>query len=309
VEGQAEEVAPVAVAVVSWDTRELLRRCLASLGPSVDSGLASVWVVDTGSSDGSAAMVRADFPWAGVIEPGENLGYGRAVNLVAARTCSAWIAAANADVAVEPGALERLLAAARRRTEIGAIAPALQGDDGPERSVHRLPTLATTALAWAGLERDWDLALGRDVGWAHGAFLLIRRRAFEQVGGFDPRQWLFAEDVDLCWRLRRSGWAIRYEPEATVLHAGGAATAQAAFDRPARELEALYGWMARRRGWPVTRGFALLSIAALTVRLPVFGLLALIRGAPWTAKLERGRRELRNHLAGLRRRSVVVVYR
>ncbi|MDX6581799.1 MAG: hypothetical protein QOI10_983 [Solirubrobacterales bacterium] len=294
---------------MSWNTRELLRRCLASLEPSAESGLAAVWVVDNGSADGSAAMVRADFPWATVIDADENLGYGRAVNLVAERGASAWIAAANADVAVEPGALERLLAAARQRPEIGAVAPRLQRDGAIERSVHRLPTLPATALAWAGLAPDWDLDRARDVGWAQGAFLLIRRRAFEQVGGFDPRQWLFAEDVDLCWRLGRAGWAIRYEPAARVLHAGAAATAQASFDRPARELESLYGWMARRRGWAVTRGFALLSIGALALRLPVFAALAEIGGERWSAKLAGSRRDLRNHRAGLRPRAVVLAYR
>ena len=98
------------VAVVSWNTRELLDRCLLALRPEADAGRAEVWVVDNGSQDGSPALVRERHAWARLVEPGENLGYGRAVNLLAERTSSPWIAASNADVALRPGALARLLA-------------------------------------------------------------------------------------------------------------------------------------------------------------------------------------------------------
>src|SRR5215213_6678802 len=100
----------VAVAVVSWNTRELLDRCLRSLRPAADAGFAEVWVVDNGSTDGSPDLVRERHGWATLVEPGDNLGYGRAVNLVAERTSSPWFALSNADVALRAGALERLVA-------------------------------------------------------------------------------------------------------------------------------------------------------------------------------------------------------
>src|SRR4051794_25019392 len=94
----------ITVAVVSYNTRSELERCLASFaGTSAD-----VWVVDNGSSDGSPGVV----PAGRLIEPGRNIGYGAAVNLVAQRTSSEWLVAANADVALTPGALEALVAAA-----------------------------------------------------------------------------------------------------------------------------------------------------------------------------------------------------
>jgi N-acetylglucosaminyl-diphospho-decaprenol L-rhamnosyltransferase len=89
--------APVAVAVVSWNTRELLAGCLRSLAPEADAGRAEVWVVDNASSDGSPELVRDEFPWAQLVASDENLGFGRAVNAVAERTESDWIAPANAD--------------------------------------------------------------------------------------------------------------------------------------------------------------------------------------------------------------------
>ncbi len=85
--------------------------------------------------------------------------------------------------------------------------------------------------------------------WAHGAFMLFRRSAFDAVGGFDERQWMYAEDIDIAWRLAEAGLGIGYEPAARVRHAGSAAAVQAFGDeRSARHIRAVYAWMARRRG-------------------------------------------------------------
>lgn len=251
--------APVTVAVVSWNTRELLRQCLRSLRPEVDAGRASVWVVDNASFDGSAAMVRSEAPWATLVEAGANLGFGAAVDLVAERTESPWLAPANADVALVPGALEALVeAGADART--GAVAPRLVLPDGrTQHSVHCFPTvlfaiafnLGLTARAGDRLclEGHWNPARARTVDWAVGAFLLVRRSAFEQVGGFDAQQWMYAEDIDLCWRLAGAGYLTRYEPSASVRHHESAATGPAfGEDRTARFMAATYAVIAHRRG-------------------------------------------------------------
>src|SRR5256885_6947193 len=83
---------PVTIAIVSWNTRDLLARCLDSLAPEVDRGRAEVWVVDNASTDGSADLVRERFGWAQLVASAENLGFGSAANLVARQTSSAWIA-------------------------------------------------------------------------------------------------------------------------------------------------------------------------------------------------------------------------
>ena len=101
--------APVTVVVVSWNTRELLCACLESLRPDAEAGLADVWVVDNGSTDGSREAVSERFGWVTLECPDSNLGFGPAVNLVAARTEAPWLVAANADTAVAPGAIRALL--------------------------------------------------------------------------------------------------------------------------------------------------------------------------------------------------------
>src|SRR5947208_10442331 len=92
----------VTIAIVSWNTRDLLARCLDSLAPEVDRGRAEVWVVDNASTDGSADLVRERFDWAHLVASAENLGFGSAANLVARQTSSAWIATGNADIALRP---------------------------------------------------------------------------------------------------------------------------------------------------------------------------------------------------------------
>ncbi len=274
---------PVAVAVVSWNTRELLRTCLESLRAEADAGRAAVWVVDAGSTDGSAELVRTAFPWVSLIERPDNPGYGAAVNLVAAAASeAAWIAPANADVALEPGALAALLEAGARDQAAGAVAPRLLRPDGStQHSVHPFPTLrfilafnlglGALSRRWADatcLEAAWDPERPRRVPWAVGAFLLVRRPAWDAVAGFDPAQWLYAEDLDLGWRLARAGWATRYEPRARVRHHESAAIAQSwgPDERTARWLRATYDWLERRRGAPVARAVAAINVLGAAAR-------------------------------------------
>jgi N-acetylglucosaminyl-diphospho-decaprenol L-rhamnosyltransferase len=305
----------VTVAVVNWNTRELLSRCLDSLRAPAGSGVASVIVVDNGSTDGSPQMVRTDHPWAELIEPIENLGFGRAVNLAATRSNSPWVAAANADIEVSDGALETLLEAGRRNPEIGAIAPRLVLPDGStQHSVHRFPSPALAAIvglalyrlspSWADrlcLEGFWDPDRRRQVDWAHGAFLLLRREVFDRVGGFDESQWMYAEDIDIGWRLRRSGHPVLYEPEAAVRHALSASARQAFGDveRDARHTAASYIWLARRRGTVVARATAALNITGAALRLLAFAPLARLAPGRWKMHRDEARRFLYLHRRGL----------
>ena len=311
--------APVTVAVVSWNTRELLLRCLGSLAPEVDAGRAEVWVVDNDSVDCSAAAVRESAPWATLIETGSNLGFGRAVNLVARQTKSEWVACANADVALQPGTLAALIAAGAE-PRVGCVAPRLVLPDGTSQySLHSLPTIPFTAALNAGLHRVsrrlresmlipglYDLDRARDVPWAVGAFLLLRRTAYEAVGGFDERQWMYAEDLDLGWRLRERGWVTRYEPRARVRHASGAATAAAFGDaRLERFTRETYAVILRRHGLARTRITAAINLAGAAARAVWMSPLAAV-AARWRGPLADNRQWLAAHRQGLRSRAALL---
>lgn len=306
--------AAVTVAIVSWNTRELLRRCLRSFESEVERGRCEVWVIDNASADGSAEMVRQKFDWVQLIASQENLGFGPAVNVIAARTSTPWIMAANADVEITEGALDALLAAADSAT--GIVAPRLVMNNGAtQHSVHAFPTIRLSILLALGahrlasvgerlcIETYWDPDRARRIDWAHGALLLVRRTAFNAVGGFDPSQWMYAEDIDLHWRLARSGWGARYEPRARVHHAVSAAAVQAfGEDRLRRHLLATYAWQERRRGRWVAVSCALVNSLGAGVRWLSLAPAALLAPRRYQTTARRIGAYARAHLSALRNR-------
>lgn len=286
----------VTVAVVSWNTRELLARCLDSLGDLAMRGVAEVVVVDNASTDGSAELVQECYPWARLIAYDENLGFGSAVNRAADRTDTEWIVAANADTEVTSTAVEDLMEAAARRPSCGAALPRLELPDGSiQESVFAFPRLSTALLAGVGAHRvsggvarrlfrgGWDPEREGEVEWGMAAFLLLRRAAFEQVGRFDERQWMYGEDLDLCWRLHRARWQVIYVSAVTVRHSGGASTSRAfgAATGTLPVLRAHYAWLARRRGRWAVKAFSAVSVSAAVVRILLYSLGAMVgvRGA------------------------------
>jgi N-acetylglucosaminyl-diphospho-decaprenol L-rhamnosyltransferase len=315
----------VAVAIVSWNTRDLLRRCLDSFAAEVDSGRCEVWVVDNASSDGSAEMVRAEFPWVRLEESQENLGFGPAVNLVARQTNTPWFGVANADIALQPDAIDALLEAGEGDPGAGAIAPRLILPDGStQHSVYAFPTIGSTLVVASGFGRvvkplgERSLLLGmfdaerpRRVPWAIAAFLLVRREAWDAVGGFDEHQWMYAEDLDIGWRLSRAGWATRYEPRARVEHESSASTDQAFGDagKVERWQRSTYAWMLRRMGGRRTRAVAAIQIAGQAARLLWLEPAARIAPKRFCRKRDAARWWIGLHRAGLERRATLKAHR
>src|SRR4051794_41011338 len=223
-------------------------------------------------------MVRAEFPAVQLLALDSNAGFGPAVNLVAARSQARWIAPANADIELRPGALRALLDAGERNPRAAVLAPRLELPSGEtQHSVYAFPTIPFTARVNLGfhrrigdrlcLEGFWDPSRERDVDWALGAFLLVRRAAWDAVGGFATEQWMYAEDLDLGWRVSRAGFTTHYVPSARVLHHASAATTQAWGDeRTLRWLRSTYAWMLRRRGPVRTRLTAAINVAGAYAR-------------------------------------------
>jgi len=306
--------------VVSWNTRALLESCLRSLEDDAREGLTEVWVVDNASDDGSPDLVRDRFPWARLVASDENLGFGRAVNVVAEQTSTPWVGVANADIRLRPAALRELLGAAGRDPQAGALAPRLILPDGStQHSVFPFPSLRVALAVSLGLARAlrglgdrlllagaWDESRERRVPWAVAAFLLVRRDAWDAVGGFDEQHWMYAEDLDLGWRLARAGFPTRYVPAAEVEHEHGAATDKAWGDeRAIRWQRNSYAWMLRRRGWLLTRSIALIELGGAAVRYAAMSPLAWARPDPWRRRRRRWRWWMRMHRTGLERASLL----
>ena len=225
-------VPDVAVVIVNHETRDDLLHCLDTLDAA---GATEVVVVDCGSTDGSVAAVRDAHPEVGVLAL-DNVGYGRGANAGVARTRAPFVVVANADTRFRPDALRRLAESFEDAPDLAAAGPQVQYPDGrPQASARTFPTLGQAAghallgLWWpdnrwttAYRQTDVDPRVARDVDWLSGCALMLRRAAFDDVGGFDPGYWMFVEDVDLGYRLRQAGWRVRFEPDAEVEHVVGA---------------------------------------------------------------------------------------
>jgi GT2 family glycosyltransferase len=307
----------VAIAIVSYNTRALLDECLTSLRADADAGRAEVWVVDNASTDGSADMVEAQHPWARLIRSQENLGYGPAVNVVAEATDTPWIAPANSDLSFTPGAVQTLLAEGERHPEAATLVPRLILPDGstqpsarpfPDLRMALLLAFRATSFSAAArrhlyLHDGWDPDRPQDVPWAAGAFQIVRRDAWRQVGGFDAAQWMYAEDLDLGWRLNRAGWTTRYEPSAIVHHHESAASSVAFGGREGvvdKWVRANYAWMVRRQGLLHTWAYAAVTAAEAAARVVVLSALARRDRERWAQSLAVARGDLRGASYGLR---------
>jgi GT2 family glycosyltransferase len=230
----------VDVGIVTWNTRDLTVEAIGRLraaSPDVDL---QVLLRDNGSTDGTAEAVRAQHPDVAV-EVGDNVGFAAGVNRLLARSEAPWFVTLNSDAWPEPGALRRLVELAQQQPRAAAVAPLLLRPDGAlEHSTHPLPSLAVAAAAGLGAGRllgrraasrlclpgAWQHDVVRQVGWAVGAALLLRREAVQQVGPFDASLFMYAEDLDWCWRARRAGWEVWFTPAAVVRHVGNASGAQ-----------------------------------------------------------------------------------
>jgi N-acetylglucosaminyl-diphospho-decaprenol L-rhamnosyltransferase len=226
-------------------------------------------LVENGTDASLAQQVAAEHGGR-VVAAGANLGYGAAANLGARDATQPWLVVANPDVVWEPGALDALLAAGERHPGAGAFGPALLNPDGSAYpSAREVPSL-TQGVGHAVLGRVWPgnpwtrsyqarqeqvSDTERRAGWLSGACLLLRREAFQQVGGFDEGYFMFFEDLDLGERLGAAGWASVYVPSAQVTHVGGASWR----DKPATMIRAHHAsavrYLCRRYDrwyqWPV----------------------------------------------------------
>ena len=222
----------VDVVVVTYNPGETLEAFLASVAAA--GAVASVTVVDSDSPKKTAEPVARRHGAAFVAMPA-NLGYGAAANAGARRGSAPFIAICNADVVVAPGAFAALAAAGAADSAIGALGPRILETDGsPYPSARPLPSVwlgaghALFGRVWPGnpwtrryrpvLDPDGP---GVDAGWLSGSCLVVRREAFEAVGGFDEGFFMFMEDVDLGRRLGRAGYRCRWVPGAVVTHVGG----------------------------------------------------------------------------------------
>jgi N-acetylglucosaminyl-diphospho-decaprenol L-rhamnosyltransferase len=247
------------VIIVSWNVRDLLSRCLHSLvaeaSPSdqdlslrIGGSLVEIVVVDNASADGSAEMIRAEFPQVRLLVNDDNRGFAAASNQGLALSRGRQLLLLNPDTEVLGDALPDMLRYVDAHPAVGALGPRLRYPDGSlQSSRRRFPTFAT-ALVESTVVQEWwsdnrilrryymadtpDDAI-QPVDWVVGACLLVRREAYEQVGGLDEGFFMYSEEMDWCHRIKDAGWEVVYLPTATVVHHEGKSSEQVV---PARHI-------------------------------------------------------------------------
>lgn len=233
----------LSIIIVSWNTRELLRECLLSLYRHTTDIAFEVFVVDNNSSDGSAEMVRNNFPKVILIENAENAGFSKANNQAIKLSKGRYIALLNPDTVLIEDVFSPLIKYADLNEKIGAIGPKILSRDGETiqyACARRLPNLYFDFCRLSGLNWRFPQSrlLGREVisYWDHyssryvealsGACMVVRRPAIENVGLMDESQFMYGDEIDWCRRLLDNGWGVYYYSGASIIHYGGESSKQ-----------------------------------------------------------------------------------
>ncbi len=235
----------LSIIIVSWNVKVLLRQCLASIDAGRGALALEVIVVDSASSDGSAEMVAAEFPWVRLLPQPENVGFTRGNNIGLSQAAGRYLLLLNPDTEVVGDALTLMVNYLDANPAVGALGPQLQYPDGwVQSSRRRFPTLAT-----AFFESTWLQPLAprqvlrryyvqdrpddaiSEVDWVMGASLLVRREAYEQAGPMDEGYFMYSEEMEWQRRIQAAGWRVVYFPQAIIIHHEGKSSEQAVAQR------------------------------------------------------------------------------
>jgi len=245
-----QALADLSVIIVSWNVRDLLDKCLSSLGAasrSIRPGAGAdcdieIIVVDSASDDGSPALLRENYPAVTLLEQSENIGFTRGNNIGLAQARGDYLLLLNPDTEVGPGALAQMIDYMMRHPRVGILGPQTFNSDGSHQSTRRrFPTLMTgifestwlSAWAPAGVERHYRMLDTRDdaileVDWVQGSALMMRREVYQAIGGLDEGYIMYSEELDYCRRAVSAGWRVRYHGGAQITHHGGKSSEQVA---------------------------------------------------------------------------------
>jgi N-acetylglucosaminyl-diphospho-decaprenol L-rhamnosyltransferase len=270
----------LAVVTVTYSPGETLERFLDTLDQATKRAYRVV-LADNGSTDGVPEKA-AEREGVQFLSTGENLGYGAAANRGVAELGDeyGWVIVANPDIEWGPGSVDTLLEAAERWPRGGSFGPLIRETNGDVYpSARLLPSLgkgvghAVVGRVWR--DNPWTRAyrqsetevVERTAGWLSGSCLLLRRAAFDSVDGFDPRYFMYFEDVDLGDRIGQAGWQNVYVPSAEVTHIGGHSTSKASEKMLAAHHASAYRYLADRHQGPEWKPVLAAIKAGLKLRL------------------------------------------
>lgn len=234
----------LSITIVSFNTRDLTRQCLRSIFDNSSGITIEVWLADNNSSDGSADMVEAEFPQVHLIRNTDNKGLAAATNQGLESSAGRYLLSLNSDTVVTPGAFPTLVRFMDDHPEVGGATPKLVLPDGGKHPIFcgigdnpRWALMEAISPASESLRDSApDLRDGAEIDLSKtqevpcvtwGTSFMVRREVYDQIGGQDPSFFVYGEDVDWAFRIKKAGWKLYYVAEAEVVHYGGQSTKQA----------------------------------------------------------------------------------
>jgi N-acetylglucosaminyl-diphospho-decaprenol L-rhamnosyltransferase len=223
----------VSVVVVSYNTRELLAECLWSIEAGAADLAYETLVVDNASSDGSAEMVLGAFPWVTLIANQRNVGFATANNQAIARATGRYVLLLNSDAMLESRSVREMVDFMDAHSRVGVVGGKLLNPDGSfQGSYADFPTFWSEVFLLTKLSRfiypatfpsypESRSEQAHEADWVSGAFLMARMAAIDEVGPLDAEYFMYTEETDWCYRMKRAGWSVWYLPSARVVHWSG----------------------------------------------------------------------------------------
>jgi GT2 family glycosyltransferase len=242
----------ISVILVSYNTIEMTKIALSHLLASSQNIDMEVIIVDNDSKDHSADILRREYPQIKLIENKKNVGFGRANNQALPYIKSRYVLLLNTDAFVEPDTIAKTVQYMDANPLCGVLGVKLLGRNGDlQPSCRFFPTSWNNFLNRTGLNRfvkhvkmvddmSWDHASVRECDWVPGCYYLVRKEVIDQVGLFDPRYFLYYEEIDHCFAAKKAGWNVTYFPHTSVVHIGGeSAKSEGEITSSGRQIDAL----------------------------------------------------------------------
>ena len=230
------ELGDLSIIIVVWNTREMTRKCLESIQGADPEHRWDVIVIDNASQDGTSSMIRSFFPWVRLIVNKENLGFGRANNLALREVTTEFALLLNSDASLTSEAVSRFLQFMKDHPEAGVAGGQLVYPDGRlQNSIVSFPSLLTEMTNKSLLQilfperypsKRLHFEGPLEVDSVIGAAMMLRMEAIRSAGYFDEDYFLFLEETDLCFRVRKEGWKVFFLPDARIVHAQGVSVKQ-----------------------------------------------------------------------------------
>jgi GT2 family glycosyltransferase len=285
----------LSIIIVNWNSAELLRQCLNSISSNSVGPDTEILVIDNASYDGSADMVFREFPLVTFIQSDQNLGFAGGNNLAFERSRGRHVLFLNPDTEILGNALQTMLAVLKTRQDAGVVGPKLVHPDSTVQidCMRAFPTILNQLLDSSLTRR----VFGRfnfagvkpvienrncpvDVEMLPGTCIMLRREVFDQVGRFNERYFMYAEDVELNYRVKTAGMTNYYVASAAVIHHGGRSSCQKneSFFSAVMIRESVWEFLRASQGAWCASAYRATTAVAATARI---GVLSLVRCLPF----------------------------